>query len=125
MIERNDFSNFQVFYECYKNNKLILEKLIDYKNILNKYNDEKNNKNLYRYFYVIIYECYYFHENEERKENLKIIELEDKEDSVFSDSKILPISQIIINKEEKLEKEIKSEEQKANDWDIDDKFIFS
>ena len=119
MIERNDFTNFQVFYDIYKSNKPLIEKLFSYNISFKSMDFKEQEKSILRFLYTLIYELFVY----DNKEIKKIEKLEIQE-SVFSDTPKKEIhNEIYVKNSPEIEKKI--EEKKANEWDIDDKFIFS
>ena len=78
LINRTDFTNYHVFYNYYKKNDLILEKIIEFNPELNIFIVENNNsKPIFRFLYRLIYYISDIQNSEE--ENNKKIKEEDNE----------------------------------------------
>lgn len=139
LIERKDFTNFQIFWDMYKNEIQLIKDLSLLEVEYCKYNE----KQLLRFLYNLIYEYSYMHnvekendpttiekfekiENNVEKENSQLMEetqnsIFEPEDSIFADHATL------INRENEntFNSENKSTIDNLNEWEYDEKLIFS
>lgn len=147
MIERNDFTNYLVFFDEYQNNDFLLEKFSEFNPLLKELSFEQKDerkKYILRYFYFIIYEVYTANfeqeTNNEISEKIKQREEEEKfSGNIFEDpNEILkPLNEDMKkdeeikgtnieeqkNKGEKMDQTPEKEEGKKMEWEIDDKLL--
>ena len=140
MIERNDFTNYLVFFDEFKSNEFLMEKLFEFNPELKSLRfeqKEEHRKYCLRYLYSIIYEVYttnFEQEGNEIAEKIKQKEEEEKfAGNIFEDP--LPKNVREEKKEEETEKNEKKnkseiieqtpekEEGKKMEWEIDDKLL--
>jgi len=140
MIERNDFTNYLVFFDDFQNNEFLFDKLYEFnpflKDLKFEQNDERK-KYLLRYLYFIIYEVY--NGNFMNEISVKLQEKEEEQKfsgNIFEDPSTISKNnkeeiknedcdeEIIEKEESKTENEIKKEnEELKTDWEIDDKLL--
>lgn len=151
MIERNDFTNYLVFFDQFKSNTLLLEQLEKFNPAFHDFILEDRQKYMMRYLYTVIYECYttdFSTMNSEPRNEIREKLKEKEQDGEFSgnifadpDSLAKGISDSLPRKEEDLDRknplesassmqgintkpnEKEKEEGKATEWDIDDKLL--
>lgn len=146
MIERNDFTNYLVFYDEFKSNDFLLEKLFEFNpDFKSQSSDQKEEqrKHCLRYLYTVIFEVYTTNfelEGNEISEKIKQKEEEQKfAGNIFEDPNLLPKN---VHEKEKKEEETEKndknekkakgetiehspekEEGKKMEWEIDDKLL--
>ena len=148
MIERNDFTNYLVFFDEFKSNDFLLEKLFEFNPNLKSQgfvdHKEEQRKHCLRYLYTVIFEVYTT--NFELEGNVISEKIKQKEEeqkfagNIFEDPNLLPKNihekekkeEEINEKNEKNEKKTKNdtlehspekEEGKKMEWEIDDKLL--
>lgn len=145
MIERNDFTNYLVFFDYFKNNELLFEKIFAFNPSLGYCTFESNEerkKYFLRYLYSIIFEVYtsdFAHEHtNEISAKLKEKEEEEKfAGNIFEDPQNykavlkneendIDKTKFVIKKgleKENEEKLLSPEKENKANWEIDDKLL--
>ena len=148
MIERNDFTNYLVFYDDFKQNNFLFEKMYEFNQSfkgLKFEQPDENKKYILRYLYSIIYEVYTgnINQSDQNEISLKIKEKEEEQKfsgNIFEDPSNIPKinnedlkntmeenQSVGVNDNEKQEikKENEQNEKKEQktEWEIDDKLL--
>lgn len=147
MIERDDFTNFLVFFDQFHQNTSLLQKLESFdSNLFREVANDDKTRYLLRFLYCLIYEIQNYSEEkanensqeEHKKENSEVSQeineisekikeqeriqgniFEDNGPIIKDDNKTPSKNDIKVNEPQK---QINSEE-KGQDWEIDDKLL--